>query len=136
MDRDAFLNARTTLTRLLELGAVPVVNENDTVSTAEFAFGDNDMLGALVSALVGADLYVICSDVEGLYTSNPQEDPTATLIERVEEVDQRLKGIMVRIFHMADDAAKAYGMPGNYVMGANIAGFMKVADAMMAQGVV
>ena len=53
-----------------------------------------------------------------------------------EEVDQRLKGIMVRIFHMADDAAKAYGMPGNYVMGANIAGFMKVADAMMAQGVV
>ena len=53
-----------------------------------------------------------------------------------EEVDQRLKGIMARIFHMADDAAKAYGMPGNYVMGANIAGFMKVADAMMAQGVV
>ena len=53
-----------------------------------------------------------------------------------EEVDQRLKGIMVRIFHMADDAAKAYGVPGNYVMGANIAGFMKVADAMMAQGVV
>ncbi len=90
MDRDAFLSARTTLGRLLELGAVPVINENDTLSTAEFAFGDNDMLGALVSALVSADLYVICSDVEGLYTANPQDDPEAVLIERVEEVDHEL----------------------------------------------
>ena len=53
-----------------------------------------------------------------------------------DEVDAKLKGIMVRIFHMADNAAKEYGMPGNYVMGANIAGFMKVAEAMMAQGIV
>lgn len=79
VDRDAYLNARNTLTRLLELGAVPVVNENDTVSVAEFTFGDNDMLGAIVSALVGADLYIILSDVDGLYTANPSVDPTATL---------------------------------------------------------
>lgn len=121
MDRDAFLNARTTLTRLLELGAVPVVNENDTVSTAEFAFGDNDMLGALVSALVGADLYVICSDVEGLYTSNPQEDPTATLIERVEEVDQDLSS-------RAGGAGTSFGTGG-------MSSKLRAARAMLAAGV-
>ena len=121
MDRDAFLNARTTLNRLLELGAVPVVNENDTVSTAEFAFGDNDMLGALVSALVGADLYVICSDVEGLYTSNPQEDPTATLIERVEEVDQDLSS-------RAGGAGTSFGTGG-------MSSKLRAARAMLAAGV-
>ena len=83
VDRDAYLNARNTLERLLELDVVPVVNENDTVSVAEFAFGDNDMLGAIVATLVGADLYVILSDVEGLYTANPDDDPTARMIPRV-----------------------------------------------------
>lgn len=121
MDRDAFLNARTTLTRLLELGAIPVVNENDTVSTAEFAFGDNDMLGALVSALVGADLYVICSDVEGLYTSNPQEDPTATLIERVEEVDQDLTS-------RAGGTGTSFGTGG-------MSSKLRAARAMLAAGI-
>ena len=121
MDRDGFLNARTTLLRLLELGAVPVVNENDTVSTAEFAFGDNDMLGALVSALVGADLYVICSDVDGLYTANPQEDRTATLIERVEEVDHRLS-------EMAGGAGTSFGTGG-------MSSKLRAARAMLAAGI-
>ena len=121
MDRDAFLNARTTLGRLIDLGAVPVVNENDTVSTAEFAFGDNDMLGALVSALVGADLYVICSDVDGLYTANPQEDPKATLIERVEEVDQRLTAL-------AGGAGTSFGTGG-------MSSKLRAARAMLAAGI-
>ena len=121
MDRDAFLNARTTLKRLLELGAVPVVNENDTVSTAEFAFGDNDMLGALVAALVGADLYVICSDVDGLYTANPQEDPTATLVERVCEVDHQLSA-------MAGGAGTSFGTGG-------MSSKLRAARAMLAAGI-
>ena len=121
MDRDAFLNARETLTRLLELGAVPVVNENDTVSTAEFAFGDNDMLGALVAALVGAELYVICSDVEGLYTANPQEDPAATLIEHVSEVDHQLTDI-------AGGAGTSFGTGG-------MSSKLRAARAMLAAGI-
>ena len=86
VDREGYLNARNTLERLLDLGVVPVVNENDTVSVAEFAFGDNDMLGAIVATLIGADLYVILSDVDGLYTSNPATNPDARLIERVERI--------------------------------------------------
>ena len=121
MDRDGYLNARTTLTRLIELGAVPVVNENDTVSTAEFAFGDNDMLGALVSALVGADLYLICSDVDGLYTANPQEDPSATLIPRVQEVDQRLSAL-------AGGAGTSFGTGG-------MSSKLRAARAMLAAGI-
>ena len=121
MDRDAFLNARTTLFRLLELGAVPVVNENDTVSTAEFAFGDNDMLGALVAALTSADLYVICSDVEGLFTANPQEDPDASLIPHVEEVDHRLSA-------MAGGAGTSYGTGG-------MSSKLRAARAMLAAGI-
>lgn len=121
MDRDAFLSARTTLGRLLELGAVPVINENDTLSTAEFAFGDNDMLGALVSALVSADLYVICSDVEGLYTANPQDDPEAVLIERVEEVDHELSS-------RASGAGTSFGTGG-------MSSKLRAARAMLAAGI-
>lgn len=86
VDREGYLNARNTLERLLELGVVPVVNENDTVSVAEFAFGDNDMLGAIVATLIGADLYIIMSDIDGLYTANPATDPDAQLIARLEKV--------------------------------------------------
>lgn len=121
MDREAFLNARITLTRLLELGAVPVVNENDTLSTTEFAFGDNDMLGALVAALVGADLYVILSDVDGLYTANPQEDPDARLIERVSEVDHDVTA-------MAGGAGTSFGTGG-------MSSKLRAARAMLAAGV-
>lgn len=83
VDRECYLNTRNTFERLLELGVVPIVNENDTVSVAELSFSDNDMLGAIVSALVGASLYVILSDVEGLYTANPSTHPEAKLIPRV-----------------------------------------------------
>ena len=121
MDRDGFLNARSTLVRLIELGAVPVVNENDTVSTAEFAFGDNDMLGALVAALVGADLYVICSDVEGLYTANPQQDPAAELIGRVSEVTPELMSV-------AGGAGTTFGTGG-------MASKLRAARAMLAAGI-
>ncbi len=90
VDRTGYLNARTTFERLLELGVVPIVNENDTVSVREFSFGDNDMLGAIVASLIDADLYVILSDIDGLYTANPDSDPSASLIERVERVDARI----------------------------------------------
>lgn len=92
MDREGYLNARSTLDRLLELGVVPVVNENDTVSSEECqnVFGDNDMLGAIVSALLGAEQYVVLSDIDGLYTANPAEDPDAVLVESVGAVDGAL----------------------------------------------
>ena len=84
--RSAYLHARETIDRLLALGAVPVVNENDTVAVDEIRFGDNDSLAAIVGSLVGADLVVILSDIEGLYTADPRHDPSARLIERVEGV--------------------------------------------------
>ena len=81
-DRSAYLHARDTLDRLLELSVVPIVNENDTVSVEQIRFGDNDTLAALVACLIDADLMVILSDIDGLYTANPQIDPAATLIRR------------------------------------------------------
>ena len=70
-ERDRYLNARATLNTLLELGAVPVINENDTVATAEIRFGDNDRLAARVASMMGADRLVLLSDVDGLYTADP-----------------------------------------------------------------
>jgi glutamate 5-kinase len=81
--RAQYLNARNTLNRLLEWGVVPVVNENDTTSTEELCFGDNDMLAAQVALLLRADLLVLLTDTEGLYTSNPRFDPKAELIREV-----------------------------------------------------
>ena len=75
-------NVRNTLSRLLELGALPIINENDTVSTEEIAVGDNDSLGAIVAACCQADLLVLLSDIDGLYTANPKDDPNARLIRR------------------------------------------------------
>lgn len=82
-DRGRYLNARNTLLTLLRLGAVPVVNENDTVAVEEIKFGDNDGLSALVAALVDADLLVLLTDQDGLYTGDPRRDPKAELIGRV-----------------------------------------------------
>ncbi len=79
-DRRRYLNARATLTTLLELGVVPVVNENDTVTTAEIRVGDNDTLGALVGNLVSADLLVILTDQAGLFDADPRANPDASLI--------------------------------------------------------
>ncbi len=79
-DRKRYLNARTTLRTLLDMGVVPVINENDTVVTDEIKFGDNDTLGALVANLVEADLLVILTDQQGLFTADPRSNPDAKLI--------------------------------------------------------
>ena len=89
-DRERYLNAKSTLTRLLELGILCVVNENDTVATEEICFGDNDSLGALVTNLVGADLLVILTDQDGLYTADPRRDPSAELITAANATDKNL----------------------------------------------
>ena len=87
---DRFRNFHNTMVRLLELHALPIINENDTVSVEQIRFGDNDTLAALVSCLVQADMCVIFSDIEGLYTANPTIDPTATLIPLVERITPEL----------------------------------------------
>jgi glutamate 5-kinase len=79
-DRRRYLNARTTLTTLLALAVIPIINENDTVTTDEIRFGDNDTLGALVTNLVDADALVLLTDQSGLYTADPRRDPAATLV--------------------------------------------------------
>jgi glutamate 5-kinase len=84
-ERTRYLNARQTLATLLRWGVVPVVNENDTTATDEISFGDNDFLAAQVSTLVEADLLVLLTDVEGLFTADPGEDPEATLIPELDD---------------------------------------------------
>ena len=79
-----------TLARRLELGALPVINENDTVSTDEIVIGDNDTLSAIVSATVSADLLILLSDIDGLYDRDPRRDPNAKLIETVPVIDARI----------------------------------------------
>ena len=79
-----------TLARLLELGVLPVINENDTVSTDEIVIGDNDTLSAIVSATVSADLLILLSDIDGLYDCDPRRDPDAKLIETVPVIDARI----------------------------------------------
>lgn len=83
-------NARNTFDELLKLGAVPIVNENDTVSTYELKFGDNDRLSAIVSALIGADLLILLSDIDGLYSDDPKKNPDAVFIEQVDELSKEL----------------------------------------------
>lgn len=83
-------NAVNTFERLLAWGVLPVVNENDTVATDEIVFGDNDTLSAIVAKLVGADVLVLLSDIDGLYTADPHENPGAELIPVVEEIDERI----------------------------------------------
>ncbi len=79
-------NFSNTLNRLLELGALPIINENDTVSTEEIAVGDNDTLSAMVATSVKADLLIVLTDIDGLYTADPRRDPDATLIREVREI--------------------------------------------------
>ena len=97
-NRQSYLNVRNTLRGLLELGVVPVLNENDVVAVDEIGevFGDNDRLSALVANLVDADLLLILTDIDGLYTADPRTDPSATLIERVERVDDRIESLAGR----------------------------------------
>ena len=84
------LNAQNTFFELLKLGALPVVNENDTVATYEIEIGDNDTLSAIVAALVGADLLILLSDIDGLYTDDPRRNPEARFISRVDELTDEL----------------------------------------------
>ncbi|WP_300253137.1 glutamate 5-kinase [uncultured Subdoligranulum sp.] len=84
-------NLRNTLKRLLQLGAIPIINENDTVACEEYSLGDNDTLAALVAQCCGADLVVLLSDIDGLYTADPHSDPHARLIPVVEEITPEIE---------------------------------------------
>jgi glutamate 5-kinase len=95
-DRRRYVNARQTLLALLADGVVPVINENDTIATEEIQIGDNDTLSALVASLVGADLLVMLSDVEGLMTADPRRQRTARLIPTVEHIDAQIMRIARR----------------------------------------
>ena len=91
MHRQQYLNARNTLERLLALGAVPIVNENDTIAVDEIRFGDNDRLAALVANLVGARLLLLLTDARGLHSSDPRRDPNAPVIDEVERITPELE---------------------------------------------
>ncbi len=120
-DREAYLNARETLLRLLELGVVPVVNENDTVSTEQIKFGDNDTLAALVACLVDATMLIILSDVAGLLDADPADVPDASLVSRVEKIDQSVMSV-------AGGAGSAAGSGGMITK-------VRAARVMMAAGI-
>jgi glutamate 5-kinase len=104
-DRRRYLNARTTLTTLLSLRVIPIINENDTVTTDEIRFGDNDTLGALVTNLVEADVLVLLTDQAGLYTADPRVDAAATLVAHARAGDPELE-------RMAGGAGSAIGRGG------------------------
>lgn len=88
-----FENFRNTMHRLLELHVLPIVNENDTISTKEIAIGDNDTLAAIVATSMQADLLVLLSDIDGLYTANPHTHPDAMLIPRVDEITDAIRAL-------------------------------------------
>ena len=90
IDRNQYLHARNTMVRLLELGCIPIVNENDAIASDEIRYGDNDRIAALVAHSLGADLLVLLTDIDGLYTADPRTDPTATLVARVAADDPLL----------------------------------------------
>ena len=104
-ERARYLNARATLRTLLGLGAVPVINENDTVATAEIRFGDNDRLAARVASMMEADCLVLLSDIDGLYTANPSRDPKAQHIAVVDEITPSIEA-------MAGDSISGVGRGG------------------------
>lgn len=104
-DRRQYLHIRATLQRMLSLGVVPVINENDTVADDELRFGDNDRISALIAHLIGADVLVLLTDTPGLFTADPRSDPNASLIERVEAVTPELEA-------MAGAAGTARGSGG------------------------
>ncbi len=113
-------NVENTMNRLLEMGILPVVNENDTVATAEIHIGDNDTLGAIVACTVSADLLVLFSDIEGLYTADPRKDPAARLIPVVTAITPEIEAL-------AGGAGSALGTGG-------MATKVSAAKAVMAAG--
>ena len=92
-ERRRYLNARATINQLLKLGAVPIINENDTVATTEIRYGDNDRLAARVATMVGADLLVLLSDIDGLYTAPPHLDPNAQFLETIAEITPEIEAM-------------------------------------------
>ena len=104
-ERRRHLNARSTLGTLLRLGAIPVINENDTVATSESRFGDNDRLAARVAVMINADLLVLLSDIDGLYTADPRKDSEAEFLPRVERLTPEIEA-------MAGQAAPGYSSGG------------------------
>ena len=104
-DRQRYINARNTLDTLLRLKAVPVINENDTVATAELRFGDNDRLAARVAQMAGADVLVLFSDIDGLYTADPRKHPQAEFIPEVHELTPEIEA-------MAGNPGSAVGSGG------------------------
>ncbi len=119
LNDESRLNARNTFEELFKLDAIPVVNENDTVSTYEIEFGDNDRLSALVSALIGADLLILLSDIDGLFTDDPNLNPDAEFIELVPVINDELRS-------MAKGASSDMGTGG---MAAKIAAATIATDA-------
>jgi len=104
-NRSRFLNARNTLFTLLKYEIIPIINENDSVAVEEIRFGDNDNLSALITNLVGADLLIILSDIEGLYDSDPKGNENARLIPIVEKIDERIE-------KLATDTKSKVGLGG------------------------
>ncbi len=92
-NRNRYLNVRNTILTLLEWKIIPIINENDTVSVEELRFGDNDTLGALITNLIEADLFICLTDVDGLYTGNPHEDPGARPVYTVAKVDKKVEAM-------------------------------------------
>jgi len=115
-NRRRYLNARSTLETLLGLGAVPVINENDTVATNEIRYGDNDRLGARVAEMVSADCLILLSDVDGLFDADPTDNPSARLVTEVREITPEIESL-------AGAANTAYGSGGmqTKIMAARIA---------------
>ena len=121
MNRERFLNARHTITALLKLGVIPIVNENDTVSVDEIKFGDNDTLAGMVANLIDAQLLIILSDVDGLYSEDPRRNPDAILIPTVRKVTPEIE-------KLATGAASVEGTGG-------MASKVEAAKRMSASGV-
>ncbi|MBE6813897.1 MAG: glutamate 5-kinase [Ruminococcaceae bacterium] len=92
-DNERYHNIQNTMNRLLELNVLPIINENDTVSTQEIAVGDNDTLGAIVAVSMKADMLILLSDIDGLYTSDPHKDETAELISLVTEITPEIEAL-------------------------------------------
>lgn len=119
--RERYLNARNTLLSLLRMGAIPIINENDTVAVEEIKFGENDTLAALVANLIDADLLILLSDIEGLYTGDPRKDSTATLIPMVKEITAAIEDLA--------------GEPGSKLANGGMATKIKAAKIVCSSGI-
>lgn len=123
-ERERYLNARNTLLALLGYGAIPIINENDTVATDELKIGENDGLSALVSGLIDADLLILMSDIDGLYTADPHKDENAKLIDCVPEITKEIKA-------MAGGSSSMFGT-GGMLTKINAAQIATSSGSMMA----